>query len=64
MTQLQQKIIQALRHAGKPRNPNQMVDLLPKYNAITIRKACDNLVAMNILTKTENKVWGFNYYFK
>jgi hypothetical protein len=64
MTKLQQMIIQVLKQEGRPRNPNQMVDLLPKYNAITIREACDNLVAMNILTKTENKVWGFNYYLK
>lgn len=64
MTKLQQAIIQALHKEGRPRNPNQMVDLIPKVNAITIRKACDNLVAIGILKKTENAVWGYNYYFK
>ena len=64
MTKLQQMIIQVLKQEGGPRNPNQMVDLLPKQNAIAIRNACDQLVAIDILTKTENKVWGFSYSIK
>jgi len=64
MTKLQQKIIIALKQAGQPRNPNQLVDMIPNVNAITIRKSCDNLVANGILVKKENTTWSYNYYFK